>query len=183
MYAINEVRCKTRPHGKRVAFTGHRPQKLPFGFDEGDPQCILFKARLFETVEGLCEEGYRHFLSGGALGYDTFAAEAVLRVKHLYPDVILEMVSPYDAQTELWTFENRMRHDWLFAQADIVTATGHDYTPTCMARRNRYLVSNADLVLAAYSGQDGGTAATVRYADALHIPVRIFWPFLEKKAV
>lgn len=178
----NEIRCAFRPRGKRVAFTGHRPQKLPFGFDETDRRCLLFKARLAETIEGLYEEGYRHFISGGALGFDTFAAEAVLKLKHVYPDMILEMVSPFDAQADKWTFENRMRHDWLFQQADIVTATGHDYTKTCMARRNRYLAWNADLLLAAWNGLPGGTDATVSYARELRIPVRIFWPFVTEEA-
>ena len=179
----NIVRCTERPSGKRVAFTGYRPQKLPFGFNESDPRCDLFKARLNETIEGLYEEGFRHFISGGALGFDTFAAEAVLKLKHLCPDTILEMVSPYDGQADQWTFENRIRHDWLFQQADIVTVVGHLYSKSCMLRRNRYMVDNADLVLAAYNGLPGGTAATVAYADALRVPVRVFWPYPARIAV
>lgn len=45
-----------------------------------------------------------------------------------------------------------MRHDRLFVEADIITATGHQYTKACVFRRNRYLVDNADLLLAAYDG-------------------------------
>ena len=30
--------------GEACAFTGHRPQKLPFGFNEEDPRCIALKA-------------------------------------------------------------------------------------------------------------------------------------------
>ena len=36
------------------------------------------------------------------------------------------------------------------------------YTKSCMFTRNRYLVDNADLLLAAYDGQPGGTQMTVR---------------------
>ena len=29
---------------KKCAFTGHRPQSLPFGFDESDERCIALKS-------------------------------------------------------------------------------------------------------------------------------------------
>lgn len=82
------------------------------------------------------------------------------------------MVSPFDAQAERWEVRHKLRHDRLFTQADIVTATGHEYNRGCMFRRNRYLVDNADLLLAAYDGQPGGTAMTVEYAMNIGIPVQ-----------
>ena len=39
---------------------------------------------------------YRHFISGGALGMDMFAAEAVLELRARHPDMILEMASSFD---------------------------------------------------------------------------------------
>ena len=69
-----------------------------------------------------------------------------------------------------------MRHDRLFAAADIVTATGHVYTRACMFRRNRYLVDNADLLLAAFDGQPGGTAMTCEYAREAGVSVRLIMP-------
>lgn len=69
-----------------------------------------------------------------------------------------------------------MRHERLFAAADIITATGHQYTKACMFRRNRYLVDNADLLLAAYDGQPGGTAMTVQYAVDTRIAVQLIAP-------
>lgn len=119
----NIVRRKPALNMHRCAFTGYRPQKMPFGFNESDPRCIDFKRRVKDTIQALYDMGYRHFISGGALGMDMFAAEAVL--------------------------ELRARHDRLFAQADIITATGHAYTRSAMFRRNHYLVGNADLLLAA----------------------------------
>ena len=141
----NTVRRHSPPGAKRCAFTGYRPQKMPFGFNESDPRCIDFKRRVKETIQALYDMGYRHFISGGALGMDMFAAEAVL--------------------------ELRARHDRLFAQADITTATGHAYTRSAMFRRNHYLVDNADLLLAAFDGQPGGTAMTCELARHYDVPV------------
>ncbi len=167
----NAVRRASKPGYKRCSFTGYRPQKMPFGFNENDARCVDFKARLHATIEMLIEQGYAHFISGGAMGMDMFAAEAVIDLKEKYPWIILEMVSPFDAQASKWQPEYQVRHDRLFDSADITTATGHEYTKGSMFRRNRYLVDNADLLLAAYDGQPGGTAMTCEYAQQTGIPV------------
>ena len=94
----NTVKRHSPPGTKRCAFTGYRPQKMPFGFNESDPRCIDFKRRVKDAIQSLYEQGYRHFISGGALGMDMFAAEAVLELRAQHPDMILEMVSPFDDQ-------------------------------------------------------------------------------------
>nr|CAI9744592.1 hypothetical protein [uncultured bacterium] len=165
---------------RRVAFTGYRPQKMPFGFNEKDARCVDFKKRLYNTLESFIWQGYRHFLSGGALGMDMYAAETVMDLQKKNPGICLEMVSPFDAQAEKWETEYKKRHDFLFANADIVTMTGHEYTKSAMFVRNRYLVNNADLVLAAYDGQPGGTAMTINYAKKMGVRVCIIRPVAEK---
>ena len=86
------------------------------------------------------------------------------------------MVSPYDGQAAKWESEYRERHTLLFAAADVVTASGREYTKGSMLRRKRYLVENADLVLATYDGQPGGTAMAVQYAREMGIPVQNMCP-------
>lgn len=148
----------------RCSFTGYRPQKMPFGFNEKDPLCEDFKKRLKETIEMLILQGYSHFLSGGALGMDMFAAECVIALRRHYPFIALEMVIPFDKQADKWEETFQQRYNLLMKEADIITYTGHSYTRGCMFVRNRYLVNNADLLLAAFDGQTGGTAMTVKYA-------------------
>lgn len=79
------IRRKPADWRHSVAFTGHRPQKLPFGFDETDPRCVDFKRRLCNSIEMMILEGYTHFISGGALGMDMYAAEAVLTLREQVP--------------------------------------------------------------------------------------------------
>ena len=63
---------------KTCAFTGHRPQNLPFGFNEEDERCIDLKKTLREQIINLIEnEGVTHFISGMAIGVDMYAAEIV----------------------------------------------------------------------------------------------------------
>ena len=76
---------------KSCAFTGHRPQNLPFGFREDDERCIALKETLKKQITSLItDENVTHFISGMALGVDMYAAEIVLELKKTYPDITLE---------------------------------------------------------------------------------------------
>lgn len=150
--------------GRRCAFTGYRPLKMPFGYDEDCPLALDFKRRLHDTIEVLILQGYRHMISGGAQGMDIMAAEAVLDLQKDYPDVTLEIAVPFEAQAAKWAADYRARWQACIDQADVVTVLSHAYTKGCLFARNRYLVTQADLLLACYDGQEGGTKHTVEYA-------------------
>ena len=47
-------------------FTGHRPEKLPWGDDETDGRCAALKKKLQDAVEAAYDEGMRHFICGMA---------------------------------------------------------------------------------------------------------------------
>lgn len=50
------------------AFTGHRPHKFPWKYDEADSRCVLLKAALTEQITRLADAGVTDFYSGGADG-------------------------------------------------------------------------------------------------------------------
>ena len=62
-------------------FTGHRPDKLPWGTDERDPRCLALKKSIARELEGLYLRGYRHFISGMARGADLYFVEAALALR------------------------------------------------------------------------------------------------------
>lgn len=149
---------------KCCSFTGHRPAKLPWGYDETTASCMEFKFRLRETLEYLIGRGYADFMSGGALGFDMMASEIVLSLREKYPWVRLTMVLPFDGQADKWPEEQQRRWLSIIEASDKVVHISHSYDKGVYFRRNHYLVENADLLLAAYDGQPGGTAGTVAYA-------------------
>mgnify|MGYP005880787359 CR=1 FL=1 len=67
-------------------FTGHRPAKLPWGYNERDPRCVRLKERIADAVLLAYQEGYRHFLCGMAQGCDLYFCEAVLSLREKYPE-------------------------------------------------------------------------------------------------
>lgn len=81
---------------KRCAFTGHRPSSYRFGYDEWHPDCQMLKAILREQVMQLIQEGVTTFITGMALGADTWGAEIVLDFKRKNPE--LQLLPPCHAK-------------------------------------------------------------------------------------
>ncbi len=145
-------------------FTGHRPEKLPWGFNEEDPRCDVLKGRLRRAVEQAYEDGYRHFISGMARGCDLYFAEIVLELKENCPEVTLEAAIPCEEQAIGWKEHERERYFGLVARCDYETMVQRHYDKGCMQRRNRYMVDRSARLIAVYDGMLGGTMYTLNYA-------------------
>ena len=162
---------------KKCAFTGHRPQSLPFGFNEADERCIALKQKLRDKIIRQIEEnGVTHFITGMAIGVDMFAAEIVLGLKSAYNGITLECAFPCETQAEKWTEEQRDRYFDIASKCDKETLIQHHYTPDCMHKRNRYMVDQADFIIAVWDGRPSGTGKTVQYAQRQGKPVTIINP-------
>ena len=148
-------------------FTGHRPDKLPWGSRESDPRCLTLKRRLTQAVEGAYAQGMRHFICGMAQGSDMYFAEAVLALRRERPQVVLEAAVPCLGQESSWPEVLRERYRRILESADIKTVLSHRYTPSCMEERNRYMVENSGVVVAVFGGGRGGTFNTLRMAYRL----------------
>ena len=145
-------------------FTGHRPAKLPWGYNEQDPRCVKLKERIADAVLLAYQEGYRHFLCGMAQGCDLYFCEAVLALRIRHPEITVEAAIPCPTQADGWPAAERRRYRELVAQCDLETMVSESYSTTCMQRRDRYMVDHSMLLIAAFDGTAGGTRYTVEYA-------------------
>ena len=99
-------------HGERdtCCFTGHRPDKLPWGTRGEDPRCAALKQRIAAALEEEYAAGVRHFISGMARGADLYFAEAVLELRARRRDVVLECARPCESQADRWPEGERVRY-------------------------------------------------------------------------
>lgn len=142
-----------------LTFTGHRPEKLPWGSDETDPRCAALKAQIAQAVAQAARTGADTFLCGMARGCDFYFAEAVLE-----QGLRLEAYLPCPSQPDRWSAEDRSRYQYLLGECAAVYLLEPEYSEGCMLRRNRAMVDRADGLLTVWDGSSGGTGATVRYA-------------------
>ena len=150
----------------KLAFTGHRPELLPFGENELSAAGIRVKAMILDEIMRSAANGCETFLNGGARGGDIIFAEQVLLVKATeYPSLQLITVVPHEEQANNWTEAWRDRYFRILELSTEVITLSARYTRDCYHVRNRYLVNNADRLLALYNdGGTGGAAYTVKYA-------------------
>ena len=145
-------------------FTGHRPNKLPWGEDETDRRCLELKEAIRRAVEKAYDRGYRHFICGMARGCDLYFCEAVQALRDARPGVTVEAASPCETQADKWPEGERERYNRLVGLCDFETMVQHHYDRGCMLRRNRYMVDHSSLLIAALDGSKGGTLYTASYA-------------------
>lgn len=145
-------------------FTGHRPSKLPWHSNENDIRCIELKRKIYDAVQAVYSGGIRHYICGMATGCDTYFCEAVMELRREHEEVTIEAAIPCQEQSDKWDRADRERYSRLCTECDYVTVVKAHYTPECYKLRNKYMVDNASVLIAAYDGLPGGTASTIFYA-------------------
>ena len=137
-------------------FTGHRA--IPIKNMEE------LACKLESQIIGLIEDGYRFFGAGGALGFDTVAAQTVIHLRDKYPHIRLILVLPCETQAKSWSKDDQAIYEGIKGKADKVVYTSQAYYRGCMHKRNRHLVDNSSVCICYLNSASGGTAYTVDYA-------------------
>lgn len=159
------------------AFTGHRPHKLPWRYDETDSRCVALKVALTGQITQLVNVWVTAFYSGGADGVDCWASLIVLELRQKNPALKLHLLLPHEGQADRWSNSAQERYRLILDQADSVEYVSQEYYEGCMLDRNHRLVETAGVLLAVYNGERrGGTAATVRYARKLERKIILLDP-------
>lgn len=143
---------------RTCCFTGHR--KIP------QLEIEKVKRRLRKEIISAIKDGYLYFGVGGALGFDTLAAQTILELRKKYPDIRLILVLPCLSQTRHWKEADISDYEQMKIKANKVVYISKEFTKDCMFKRNRHLVDNSSLCICYLTNSSGGTAYTVRYAEA-----------------
>ena len=158
---------------KVCSFTGHRDIKR---------EHLSFLPDLLDrSIEYAYGEGCRVFLTGGAIGFDTVAAMQVVKFRMHHRDVRLILVLPCMNQDEKWSNAQKKSYQFLLKEADEVVYVSDEYDKGCMARRNMYLASKADILIAYLSKSMSGAGQTVRMAEQMQKTVFNLYGRLERQ--
>lgn len=146
-------------------FTGHR--QIP---EERMRQvAILAREQIYLHIQ----RGYRYFICGGALGFDTLAAIQVVRVRAGGEKIFLILALPCRDQTALWKDTETLRlYQRLKGKADEVIYVNDLFFDGCMKERNQFMVNQSSACIAYFNERrNGGTAQTVRMANRRNLTV------------
>lgn len=138
-------------------FTGHRD--IPWKHARRLLQMLPLE------IISLYQKGYRNFLTGGALGFDTMVARILIRLRQKQcPQLRLIVVQPCDDQDSKWSTENKRLYRDILAAADEVICLSPTYFRGCMLSRNRVMVDKSSCCIAYLTHTGSGTAYTANYA-------------------
>lgn len=141
---------------KTCCFTGHRI--IP----NNEKQFIYEKT--LEICQSLIKRGFENFITGGALGFDTLAADCILSLKEMHKNIRLIMALPCVDQCKGWKSADTQKYEKILSLADEINYVSKDYSPDCMKKRNRFMVDKSCVCVSYIKRMSGGTAYTVSYA-------------------
>ena len=145
---------------RTVCFTGHR-------HISDDDYAKLFDT-LLQVIEQQILAGAKVFRTGGALGFDTIAAETVAKMRESYPHIKLILYLPCFGQSKNWTDKQRFRYNMIKAKADeYVYITEEEYTKECMNLRNMKMIKDSAFCIAFCMLSRSGTGLTMKNAESV----------------
>lgn len=149
---------------RTVAFTGHRSYKIYASARGENRQRVqqIVIARTERAVRLLCAQGYDTFLCGMAMGFDLWAAWAVLSVKPDFSGVRLIAVMPFRGQEAKYPDADKRLYYEIMDEVDHSICLYDRYTSNRdYIDRNRAMLDHATMLVCYFNGESGGTASTV----------------------
>lgn len=137
-----------------VCFTGHR--KIP------ENVTPVLRELLSEILDSLYDRGARIFKAGGAVGFDTMAAQAVIDLKIRREDrnVKLHLCLAAPDQAKNFSRFDSIIFRMVKENADSVSYESEKANTSSYFARNRALVNGSDVCVAYCTKQSGGTYYT-----------------------
>lgn len=150
------------------AGTGHRPRDTSWKYNESHINCIKLKQKIKVFLLEY-KDKIDYVISGGAMGFDTWLAEACYELQIPY-----HVYVPFKGQENKWFEKTKQRYKKILRQADnilLVSEGGYDIKK--LFKRNEKMVDSCDEVIAYWNPerQQGGTFATIRYAQKVGKPI------------
>lgn len=137
-------------------FTGHRD--IPPGLIPSLTEVVKGQ------IKALFSQGVIYYGVGGAVGFDTLAAEVLFELRVEHPQIKVILVYPFNGFDSRWQEGQRMRYRALLPKYDKRVCVSQTPGRDAYLMRDRHLVDCSAHCIAFCSRSYGGTAYTMRYA-------------------
>lgn len=115
----------------------------------------------------IVKHGVRYFGVGGAIGFDTLAANILFRLRNTeFPHIRVILVYPFEGYTNRWTTAQQEVQDQMLPRYDKRVCVAQNGSREAYLARNRHLVDGSAYCICYLEHNTGGTAYTVEYAKS-----------------
>ncbi|EUJ38064.1 DUF1273 domain-containing protein [Brochothrix campestris] len=143
---------------KRLLITGYKSFELGI-FNDEDASVSFIKKAIRKRLEQYIDEGLEWVIVSGQLGVELWAAQEVLDLKGVYPELKLAIITPFIDQANKWNEKNKLMYNTLCSKADYtnsVSKTAYE-SPQQFRDKDVFVIRNTDGALIIYDEeQDGG---------------------------
>lgn len=157
-----------------IAVTGHRPDRLKWGYDYNSPVWVRLKNKFMEIVSKTAHEQYNktgdgriEMITGMALGVDMVFAYAAFELIGMGYQINLVAAAPFERPNPKWPESSKQLYNNILSRASETVVIGRGmYHPEIMHTRNRYMADRCDMLIAVWDGAPyGGTYKCIEYAE------------------
>ena len=134
------------------AVTGHRILQKDFSIN-------LLKT----VINNLIDRNFTTFLVGMALGFDTICFQILEEIRKERKIKIVACV-PCPEQDDRFSEAQKKEYKRMISLADDVIIISPKYSPTCMKKRNEFMVKNASALVAFVRRKGSGSYQTLTLA-------------------
>jgi uncharacterized phage-like protein YoqJ len=146
------------------AIIGHKSKDIPLVKKSLQLQ-IKLKEIIAQELKKLLEEKVYKYMCGMDDGTDLICCEILLGFKKMYPQIHLECVIPYVEQPKHWLAEDRDKYFQILDNCDYKNVMQDEYSNDSYLKRNIYLATKPDIILAISKlGKLSKAETTLRFA-------------------
>lgn len=139
----------------------------------GNRECYLNVAKIEHKLTQLIKKLNTDnilFISGGAEGFDTLTALAVIKLKGKYKNLKLELAIPFKEYRSDSKFKYILNNSDIITYVDNIIGYKNPIVPIGkyhmgkLFSRNRYMIDKSKIVIAYSNKKSGGTCEAIKYS-------------------
>jgi len=160
-----------------IGTTGHRPNKIG-GYNNNNLAKLLrleFR-RILKIFKSLTNDQLV-LNSGMALGWDTYAVAAAMM-----ENIPFRAIIPFKGQEQIWPepsqriYQNALTYAQEVKVCSEIVTNDYMVIKQLLYDRDQVIVNESDLMVGCWNGTKGGTAHTIKLANAAKKPILIINP-------
>jgi uncharacterized phage-like protein YoqJ len=138
--------------------TGYKSHELGI-FKENHEGVYYIKKALLQRLSSFIEEGLEWVIVSGQTGVEMWAAEVVISLKEIFPDLKLAVITPFLEQEKSWNEVRQEQYEEILIHADYVdSVTKRPYeNPGQLKAKNIFLVSKTEGMLILFDEEKEGS--------------------------
>ncbi|WP_071435488.1 SLOG family protein [Bacillus kwashiorkori] len=148
---------------RRIVITGYKAYELGI-FNENHPGIHYIKKALAKELVTLLDDGLEWVLLSGQLGVETWAAQVIMDLKDMYPQLKYAVIPPFLDQEATWNENNQHIYQEIIEFADYYRAlTEKPYEgPWQFMEKNKFFIRNSDGLLIIYDEEMEGSPKYIK---------------------